>query len=66
MLKNVFKNDKFPKKKYVCYIDAWSDVRQYSVKECIDGNDGQALQMSKAQYENFELVLKTNGWSAVA
>ena len=66
MLKNVFKNDKFPKKKYVCYLDAWSDNRQYFVQECVDGNDGQKLQMSKTQYENFELILKTNGWSAAA
>lgn len=62
MLKNVFKNDKFPKKKYVCYVDAWSDIRQYYVHESVDGNEGQRLQMTKTQFENFELVLKTNGW----
>ena len=66
MLKCTYKNNKFPKKQYACYVDSWSHNVQYYVQESVDGNTGQKLEMSKVQFENFELVLKTNGWFEAA
>jgi hypothetical protein len=65
-LKCVYKNNKFPKKEYVCYQDVWENNSAFYVHENMDGNDGQKLEMSKTQYESFELILRTNGWSQAA
>lgn len=61
-LKCVYKNDKFPKKEYVCYEEVWDKNGAFYVYENTEGNNGQKLELSKTQYENFELILKTNGW----
>lgn len=63
-LKHVYKNSKFPKREYTCYEDAWDNNKSYFVYEIVGDNHGQKLSMSKAQFDNFELVLKTNGWVA--
>ena len=64
MLKYTYKNNKFPKKQYDCFEDNYDLGARFYVYEKLDGNASQKLYMSKAQFENFELVLKTNGWSA--
>lgn len=64
--KCVYKNAKFPKKQYDCYEDKWDNNSMYYVYEKVNDNSSQKLNMSKAQFENFELVLKTNGWQEAA
>lgn len=59
-------NDKHPKKQYACFQDKWDDNSAYYVYEKVDGNTGQKLNMSKTQFENFELILKMNGWQQAA
>jgi hypothetical protein len=65
-LKHTFVNSKFPKKEYACYEDTWDSHKSYAVYEIVGEAQGQKLQMSKAQYENFELILKMNGWQQAA
>lgn len=64
--KCVYKNAKFPLKQYDCYEDKWDNNSMYCVYEKVNDNSSQKLNMSKAQFENFELVLKTNGWQEAA